>query len=58
MEVNIFDVKCNYYKEKYFDQFISIQSLEWHGKVYMLGSDHIHVMTKDCKKYECIKKRG
>ena len=40
------------------DDSPSNQSVEWHGKVYILGEKHIHVITEDCKKYKCIKYRG
>ena len=36
------------------DCLININTVEWHGKVYMLGLDHIHVITKDSMKYELI----
>ena len=41
-----------------YDFFYFNQSLDWHGKVYMLGKDHIHVITKDCLSYECIRDEG
>ena len=44
--------------QKIYDDFDLNMSVEWQGKVYMLGYDHIHVITKDCKKYECIKNQG
>ena len=40
------------------DTFSWNQSVEWHGKIYMLGDSHIHVLAKDCKKYESIKWQG
>ena len=45
-------------QEKFFDKLSYNQSVEWHGKVYMLGYNHIHVITKDCKKYELIENQG
>ena len=36
------------------DHFLWNQSVEWNGKVYMLGNIHIHVISKDCKNYECM----
>jgi hypothetical protein len=40
------------------DTFSWNQCVEWHGKVYMLGDIHIHVITKDCMKYKSIKYQG
>ena len=40
------------------DAFSWNQCVEWNGKVYMLGDGHIHVITKDCMKYESIKYQG
>ena len=40
--------------DKVSDSIYCYNSVEWHGKVYMLGWDHIHVITKDCMKYELI----
>ena len=56
MQLSILDVNCNDYKES--DAFPLNQSVEWYGEVYMLGFHHIHVITKDCKKYDCIKNLG
>jgi hypothetical protein len=56
MQLSILDVNCNHNKE--FDSFFLNQSLEWYGDVYMLGFHHIHVITKDCKKYDYIKNLG
>jgi hypothetical protein len=50
------ETTCIEYMEP--DTFPWNHSIEWYGKVYMLGDDHIHVITKDCKKYNCIKNRG
>jgi hypothetical protein len=56
MKLSTLDVTWDYQKEK--DFYYSNQSVEWHGKVYMLGDKHIHVIAEDCKKYECIKNHG
>lgn len=56
MQMSILDVALDNKKE--YDYFIYNQSVEWHGKVYMIGQNHIHVITKDCQKYECIKEHG
>ena len=56
MQMSILDVALDYKKEC--DVFFYNQSVELHGKVYMLGQSHIHVITKDCQKYECIKEHG
>ena len=45
-------------QDEFFDILTCSQSVEWHGKVYMLGYNHIHVITKDCKKYELIQNQG
>jgi hypothetical protein len=56
MKVTVLDVTCD--DKKRTDIFPSNQSVEWLGKVYMLGRDHIHVITKDCKKHHCIENYG
>jgi hypothetical protein len=56
MQLSILDVYCNDVKKS--DLFFLNQSLEWYSEVYMIGFDHIHVITKDCKKYDCIKNLG
>jgi hypothetical protein len=56
MKLSTLDVPKDYEKQP--DIFYNNQSVEWQGKVYMLGQSHIHVITKDFKKYECIKEHG
>jgi len=56
MKQSTLDITWDSQKEK--DIFLSNQSVEWLGKVYILGESHIHVITEDCKKYECIKNCG
>lgn len=56
MKLSTLDATCVNNMES--DTFPWNHSIEWHGKVYMLGDDHIHVITKDSKKYECINNRG
>ena len=56
MKQSILDITWDSQKEK--DIFFINQSVEWLGKVYILGDEHIHVITEDCKSYECIKNCG
>ena len=56
MKLSVLDITGDDEIEK--DYFYCNQSVEWYGKIYMLGENHIHVITKDCKKYECIQNRG
>jgi hypothetical protein len=52
----VLDVTCD--DKKRIDKFPSNQSVEWLGKVYMLGRDHIHMITKDGKKHDFIENYG
>ena len=56
MKLSTLDFTWDSQKEK--DTFYFNQSVKWLGKVYFLGDKHIHVITEDCKKYECIKNCG
>ena len=53
MKLSMLDVTWDDETES--DSFRWNQSVEWNGKVYVLGRKHIHVITKDFKMHECIK---
>jgi hypothetical protein len=55
MQLRILDVNCSDYKRP---EVMLNNSLEWYDEVYMIGARNIHVITKDCKKYNCIKNLG
>ena len=50
------DINCDIKKSG--DYFPFNHSVEWLGKVYMLGRDHIHMITKDGKKHDFIENYG
>jgi hypothetical protein len=56
MKLSVLDLTWD--DDENYDCLFYHHSVEWNGKVYMLGENYIHVITKDCKKYERIKNQG